>query len=496
MRTRYLLLLIALLTGVIGSTVRAQAPPADLAKTQATVERKPRPTGAVAADTCTTSGCHADVKDYRVLHGPVNVNSCDACHKLTDEKQHTYALTRTKAETCTFCHQLETRKDPVVHKPLADGACLECHNPHGGTTSKFLRGKTMAEMCARCHQDTVGNKSHVHGPVAAGACGSCHKAHSSQFPKLLVAQGRDLCLDCHTDMRTQMTQVKFRHKAVEQDCTSCHDAHASNFPMQVKQAPAQLCTSCHEHDAIKKAAMDSKHKHSVVTNDQACLNCHTAHGGDLAKLMKNDELKVCMKCHDKPIDRGKDVKPIASVAEVLDPNMVKHGPIQKGNCGGCHEPHGSDNARLLDKAYPEGFYTGFKTQDYDLCFSCHNKELVTLEKTSSLTNFRNGERNLHFVHVNKNDRGRSCRACHEVHASAQPLHVRESVPYGNWKMPLNFRRTETGGSCASGCHKPYGYDRVTPVQNSTEQNPTPMPAPTPAAKSSSTVSADGKDGRP
>jgi hypothetical protein len=52
--------------------------------------------------------------------------------------------------------------------------------------------------------------------------------------------------------------------------------------------------------------------------------------------------------------------------------------------------------------------------------------------------------------VNKSDRGRTCRACHETHAGPQPLHVRQSVPYGNWQMPVNFKRTETGGSCAPG----------------------------------------------
>jgi len=66
--------------------------------------------------------------------------------------------------------------------------------------------------------------------------------------------------------------------------------------------------------------------------------------------------------------------------------------------------------------------------------------------------------------VNKADRGRNCRACHETHASADPRHIRESVPYGNWKMPLNYKMTNTGGSCAPGCHKAFTYDRENPVQ--------------------------------
>jgi predicted CXXCH cytochrome family protein len=442
-----------------------------------------KPTAAVAPDTCVN--CHADVKNYKVVHGPVNVNACDACHKLVDPAQHKYELARDTTQTCTFCHQIDTHGDAVVHKPVTEGQCLSCHNPHGGATGKFVRGNTVREMCNTCHADVTADKSHIHGPVAAGACSSCHQAHSSKNLKLLVATGRDLCFTCHTEMRNQMKTVKFTHKAVEQDCVTCHDPHASNFVMQTRQPPLLLCTSCHEHDKIRQAAMEASHKHSPVVTEQACLNCHTAHGGDLAKLMRNEPIKVCMKCHEQPID-AKDGRKIASVAQVLDPNMNKHGPIRDGNCAGCHNTHGSDQAKLLVKAYPEPFYQGFAVEKYDLCFSCHDKQLVLTEKTTGLTGFRNGTRNLHFVHVNKVERGRNCRACHETHASAQPLHVRDSVPYGNWNMPINFKRTETGGSCASGCHKPYAYDRNNPVPIAPPSTTQPAPA----------VASEGKEKQP
>ena len=44
----------------------------------------PAPTTAVDGKTCTTAECHPEVKDYKAVHGPVNVNACDACHKLMD----------------------------------------------------------------------------------------------------------------------------------------------------------------------------------------------------------------------------------------------------------------------------------------------------------------------------------------------------------------------------------------------------------------------------
>jgi hypothetical protein len=86
-------------------------------------------------------------------------------------------------------------------------------------------------------------------------------------------------------------------------------------------------------------------------------------------------------------------------------------------------------------------------------------QLVLQPKTTGLTRFRNGEDNLHFVHVNRPDKGRSCRACHATHASTHEAHVRDSVPYGKWELPINFKPTTTGGSCMPGCHKEAPYDR-------------------------------------
>ena len=120
------------------------------------------------------------------------------------------------------------------------------------------------------------------GPVAAGACEACHSPHASKNPKLLVEQGEALCLTCHKEMGDQLKAAKVTHKPVmEGECSQCHDPHASDFKMQVKADPFTLCTSCHEHDKIKQAAMDAKYKHSIVHAGQACLNCHTPHGGPL-----------------------------------------------------------------------------------------------------------------------------------------------------------------------------------------------------------------------
>ena len=68
----------------------------------------------------------------------------------------------------------------------------------------------------------------------------------------------------------------------------------------------------------------------------------------------------------------------------------------------------------LRRPFPERFYASFDIASYGLCFECHEEALVTEERTTELTNFRNGDLNLHFRHVNQ-EKGRTCRACHDVH---------------------------------------------------------------------------------
>ena len=83
------------------------------------------------------------------------------------------------------------------------------------------------------------------------------------------------------------------------------------------------------------------------------------------------------------------------------------------------------------------------------------------ERTEIETNFRDGGRNLHYLHVNREEKGRTCQTCHEIHGSDLPRHMASVVPFegGGWTMPIGFRQTDTGGRCSPGCHEPQEYRR-------------------------------------
>lgn len=430
---------------------------------------------------CTAAGCHAPIVDHAVLHGPTSIGACAACHDYASAEAHTFSLKREGSALCTFCHiGADTPTGPVGHMPFTQGRCTDCHDPHGSHDTKLLKGATVRDLCASCHTDAI-RGSHVHDPVAEGGCLGCHGAHGATHENLLSMPAQTLCFSCHGDMATRIEQSVYAHGPATQDCTLCHDAHASDFQAHLRRAPLELCSSCHEGPA--RTAEDAPFTHTAVTEGQACVNCHEAHGSNHAPLMKDDPVGACLACHAKPV-QAVDGREIAAVDEIRAEGAVLHGPVEQGACTGCHELHGSAHQFLLAANYTELFYDSYAEENYALCFKCHSSELAQHPATTVDTRFRDGDKNLHFVHVNKAEQGRTCRTCHATHASRNPKHVAETVQFGEWKLPLNYVPTETGGSCNSGCHRPAYYDRVTPaggIRRSLSpppERPSPLPDPT------------------
>ena len=146
-------------------------------------------------------------------------------------------------------------------------------------------------------------------------------------------------------------------------------------------------------------------------------------------------------------------------AALVEGSEFPHGPVADGDCVACHDPHASPNFRVLKERYPRRYYAPFSFRSYGLCFTCHDKPFILNEETDWLTGFRDGHRNLHFLHVNRKEKGRKCTNCHDIHASIKPKHIRETSVFGTWEMELLFEKTETGGSCDPGCHEQRSYDR-------------------------------------
>jgi len=393
---------------------------------------------------CITSKCHADIGTKEFIHGPVGAGICNVCHVPQEGEDHKFDFYAQKDELCFGCH--ETNRDMMledhIHTPVADGDCVGCHDPHQSDHRFTLKGNA-ADLCYQCHDQAEFAKNDIHGPVAVGDCNACHNPHASANEKQLQEPPPDLCISCHTEKMDEMNK-RHVHSPVEENCMNCHDAHAAAEKHLLEKQEPQLCYECHTEYAL---ISESEYQHDPVANGQ-CFLCHDVHSSDYQKLFTADPGQLCFTCHDE-------------LGEYVNESAHKHGPVMEGDCNACHNPHGSDNHKILKKYFPEEFYKPYAEENYDLCFECHSKSVATDKETKTLTEFRDGKINLHYLHVNKETKGRSCRACHQVHASSQEKHIRKSVPFGtmNWDLPITFTKLEDGGSCVVGCHGPKEYKR-------------------------------------
>lgn len=414
--------------------------------------------GAKARESCVTDACHAKMGKDKFVHGPVAVGECLSCHK--QKGKHKFEPIADSGKLCYECHE-ELNKQQVVHAPVKSGKCVKCHDPHQ-SPNKFQLRASGGELCFLCHDKAIAEGKFVHGPAAVGSCSTCHAPHQSANPKLVLAKGNELCFSCHLDKADDFKAAKFMHPPVREACVNCHSPHSGGYRYNFAlSGDRELCLTCHadKEQSMKEVTVP----HKALDRDRKCLNCHDPHFSNYAKQLTRQPAELCLSCHDREYnDRSGKV---ANVKAVLADNADHHGPIRQNDCSSCHDPHGSKNFRILREFFPQVFYAGYKQDNYKLCFRCHEKTIANEQNTTKLTNFRNGDHNLHFVHVNKTVKGRTCRACHDAHATSNPKHVRDGVPFGKWVLPINFKKTETGGSCLPGCHVKFGYDRVAPVVN-------------------------------
>ncbi|MFO0752113.1 MAG: cytochrome c3 family protein [Thermodesulfovibrionales bacterium] len=394
----------------------------------------------------------------KFVHGPAAVGQCGICH--VSQGNHVFAPIKNAGELCYKCHErVDTMKG--VHKPVKEGSCTKCHDPHQSPYRYMLRGEGPA-LCFRCHDKRIAGGSFVHGPVAAGGCSMCHNPHQTEYPKMLSAVGNEVCFQCHIDKAEAFKSKKFAHKPVVERCTRCHSPHSGDYKFNFNREGSQeLCFECHKDK--KEWVGKAKVKHGGLETERKCLACHDPHASDYAKQLMKQPIDTCATCHDKPLDTP-DGR-IMNMKEHLAKNKDHHGPIKQSDCSACHNTHGSDNFRILRKNFAPVFYAPFDIKNFELCFNCHEKNLALEARTTTMTGFRNGDQNLHFVHVNKAVKGRTCRACHDAHATSNPKHVRDAVPFGAWGLPVGFKKSENGGSCLPGCHQQFVYDRSAPAKN-------------------------------
>jgi predicted CXXCH cytochrome family protein len=215
-------------------------------------------------------------------------------------------------------------------------------------------------------------------------------------------------------------------------CLACHERHGADgaqylgaFELGTSAEKQALCYSCHLASGTaatwngrfipQEFARASKHDITGATGAKlTCANCHNSHNvaagdgdeWDLSRAADPDDITAgisdpvafCLRCHDGGTPPTKTLTAAVVVPYTVQfPNWSSkpfftgfsksafsssgHGDSVAANdklagCDNCHDPHGSDNARLT--AFSGGHFTqGHRTNttafaEEKLCYGCHN----------------------------------------------------------------------------------------------------------------------------
>jgi DmsE family decaheme c-type cytochrome len=259
------------------------------------------------------------------------------------------------------------------------------------------------ETCLTCHEDM---KKGYHGsahartqdprsPAAAKGCESCHgpgqahveaggdKTKIKQISMASPQEANETCTTCHN--RSEHNEWDgSKHEARNVPCVTCHSVHAPKAEKALLKKETVQETCVQCHRAQVNKLRKSAHM-PVREGKMECSTCHNPHGSQNVKLLRegNSITESCASCH----------------AEKRGPFLWEHA-VGRENCVTCHDPHGSSNERMLVAKPPM------------LCQRCH------VHARHPATIYDNTQLN-----VSKSNRivGRGCVNCHsQVHGSNHP----------------------------------------------------------------------------
>lgn len=281
------------------------------------------------------------------------------------------------------------------HPSMAPGGAARA--PAGVAAQAPAGGYVGADTCLTCHTEKKnlgahGRTANPRTPMAGQGCESCHgpgKAHADaggnkaliRNPGMLIPRDAGaICTTCHNSGDHEFWQGS-QHERRGLSCTTCHSVHNSQSLEKQLKANSVIQT-CGNCHRDKLAKIDRSGHMPVREGKLECSTCHNPHGSQNVRLLRvgNTLNEACTSCH----------------AEKRGPFLWDHAPVRE-NCATCHDPHGSANERSLVAKLPF------------LCQRCHSHggHPASVYDRTQLTNSR-----LY---------NRGCVNCHSnIHGSNHP----------------------------------------------------------------------------
>jgi len=208
-------------------------------------------------------------------------------------------------------------KDAAPSAYVGGEVCATCHDE----VAKKFEGNPHTKLAAQ-HGTAGVNCEGCHGPGGAHVEGGGDVTKIFNPAKATAKEVDEKCLGCHAGAHPNFDRSP--HAKANVSCIGCHDIHASKEEPLLKAAQPNLCFQCHTD---VKPSFDMPFHHKVNEKLVKCSDCHDVHGTFGNNNLKStaDQNAICTKCHTD-----------------------EHAAVKAEGCMGCHTPHGSQNARLLN----------------------------------------------------------------------------------------------------------------------------------------------------
>lgn len=343
---------------------------------------------------------------------------------------------------CSMCHGTFAQDFSFAHKPALENNCIACHL----TTGKPGHGGLVAEgreLCLSCHSDKA-----EHYALATCWSSGCHSdMHGSNANELLIPSrneeypgfnaatdgaqyiGSEKCLGCHTDTCKWWTQ----------------SVHSMSDTDDKTPADRRGCESCHGPGGNhwgRWAGIGSFAQASAEEADTRCLKCHQdeTYVPDYLRSPHAQNGVACVSCHN-PHNSSEQHALVKSPNAVClschttvrsDFAKFSHHPIDTTGtstgmlCTDCHNPHGGEGATML------------KVRAEELCVTCH------VDKSGPFV----------YPHAGyEPGLGEGCFTCHSPHGSTAPNLLSISGRGVCLQCHTEMTAHQSGKTCwTSGCH--------------------------------------------
>jgi DmsE family decaheme c-type cytochrome len=225
-------------------------------------------------------------------------------------------------ETCLDCHdeyELSVAESPhrlssESYQPIVLIGCASCHegaevhiedpSTENITNPAQLMGHEAGRTCRQCHQphQELDNHGFDSHSNLELNCASCHRIHG--FSRALLLDDRaGFCLECHSEMRAKFSR-RSSHPVLQDNvtCLSCH-LFTRRADHNVVYGLDRICRDCHPEQGGPFL-----HEHSATqtyeVGGSGCVECHDPHGSENDRLLKQPGNNLCRSCHVEHVTRN------------------------------------------------------------------------------------------------------------------------------------------------------------------------------------------------